>query len=106
MLVAGSKTTTEYRFLDADAPEAGWQVFAERVEGVEYSLEHAVIAGEDRFLVLHNATGPDFELGHRPAGPDPGGRLGGRWSRTTPPYGSRTSTPSPGTSWCTSAARA
>ena len=71
VIASGSKTTSEYRFLDADAPEAGWEVFAERVEDVEYSLEHAVLAGEDRFLVLHNATGPDFEIASAPVSPTP-----------------------------------
>ena len=33
---------------------------------LEYSLEHAVIGGEDVFLVLHNARAPNFELGHAP----------------------------------------
>lgn len=71
VVASGSKTTSEYRFLDADAPEAGWQVFCAREEGVEYSLEHAVLGGEDRFLVLHNGTGPDFELGVAPLAPTP-----------------------------------
>ncbi|MGV3561697.1 MAG: S9 family peptidase, partial [Nocardioides sp.] len=71
VVASGSKTTSEYRVLDADAPEAGWQVFCAREEGVEYSLEHAVLAGEDRFLVLHNGTGPDFELGVAPLAPTP-----------------------------------
>ncbi len=71
VVASGSKTTSEYRFLDADAPEAGWQVFCAREEGVEYSLEHAVLAGEDRFLVLHNGTGPDFELAVAPLAPTP-----------------------------------
>ena len=44
-------------------------MFAERREGVEYSLDHAVLGGEDRFLVMHNATGPDFELGTAPIAP-------------------------------------
>lgn len=71
MIVTGSKTTTEFRYLDADDPEAGFQLFAERVDGLEYSLEHAVLGGEDVFLVLHNATGPDFALGVAPVAPTP-----------------------------------
>jgi oligopeptidase B len=71
VLAAGSKTTSEYRVLDADAPEAGFRVFSERREGVEYSLDHAVLAGEEVFLVLHNATGPDFELATAPVEPTP-----------------------------------
>lgn len=71
VIASGSKTTSEYRFLDADDPDAGWRVFAERREGLEYSLEHAVLAGEDVFLVLHNHAGPDFELGVAPVRPTP-----------------------------------
>jgi oligopeptidase B len=69
MVAAGSKTTSEYRFLDADAPDDGFRVFAERREGLEYSLDHAVLGGTDRFLVMHNATGPDFEIGIAPIAP-------------------------------------
>lgn len=71
VIAAGSKSTSEYRYLDAEDPDAGWQVFAERREGLEYSLEHAVIGGEDVFLVLHNDAGPDFELGTAPIAPTP-----------------------------------
>ncbi|WP_139980943.1 S9 family peptidase [Nocardioides litoris] len=69
--VVGSKTTTEYHVLDADDPDAGFRVWAPREEGVEYSLEHAVLGGQDRFLVLHNATGADFEIGVAPVEPTP-----------------------------------
>ncbi|MEP9365465.1 S9 family peptidase [Nocardioides sp. CN2-186] len=71
VIASGSKITSEYRYLDADDPDAGWQVFAERREGLEYSLDHAVIAGEDVFLVMHNHAGPDFELGVAPVAPTP-----------------------------------
>jgi oligopeptidase B len=73
VIAAGAKNTTECRFLDAEHPEAGWVVFHPREEGLEYGLEHAVIRGEDLFLVLHNHTGADFELGLAPlsaAAPD------------------------------------
>ena len=69
MIASGSKTTSEYRFLDAESPMAGFLVFAPRIEGLEYSLDHAVIGGEDRFLVLHNGAGADFELGVAPIAP-------------------------------------
>ena len=71
VVASGSKTTTEYRLLDADDPDRGWWVFAEREEGVEYSLDHGVLGGQDALLVLHNATGPDFELGVAPCAPTP-----------------------------------
>ncbi|MFT4084821.1 MAG: S9 family peptidase [Nocardioides sp.] len=75
IIASGAKVTTEYRFLDLDRPEAGWQVFAAREEGVEYSLEHAVLpspdGAEDVFLVTHNASGPDFEIARTPVAPTP-----------------------------------
>lgn len=80
VIESGAKTTTEYRFLDQDRPEAGWQVFAAREEGIEYGLEHARLPRpegqvedqvEDVFLVLHNATGADFELATAPIAPTP-----------------------------------
>ncbi|WP_084652949.1 S9 family peptidase [Nocardioides insulae] len=71
VMVIGSKLTSEYRYLDAEDPEAGWQVFSARQEGLEYSLDHAVIGGRDTFLVMHNGTGPDFELATAPVSPTP-----------------------------------
>jgi len=57
-----SKITSEYRVLAADDPEGEFQVVLPRRDGVEYSLEHAVIAGEDRFVILHNEGALNFEL--------------------------------------------
>ncbi|GAB2447273.1 S9 family peptidase [Nocardioides hungaricus] len=71
VVASGSKTTSEYRFLDADSPDLGLRLFSERREGVEYSLDHAALAGEDVFLVLHNHTGADFELATAPVAPTP-----------------------------------
>jgi oligopeptidase B len=71
VVAASSKNTSEYHVLDAtDAAAEPW-CFADREEGVEYSLEHAVLAGEDTFLVLHNAAGPEFELATAPPRPTP-----------------------------------
>jgi len=69
VLAASAKNTSEYHVLDATDPTAEPWCFAEREEGVEYSLDHAVIAGEDTFLVLHNGSGPEFELASAPARP-------------------------------------
>jgi oligopeptidase B len=74
VIATSAKTTSEYHVLDATDPAAQPWCFAPREGGVEYSLEHAVIAGEDRFLVLHNASGPEFELATAP--PRPTGRSG------------------------------
>ncbi len=57
-----SKITSEVRVLEADDPEGEFRVVLPRRDGVEYSLEHAVIAGQDVFLVLHNEGAINFEL--------------------------------------------
>ncbi|MBF6355930.1 S9 family peptidase [Nocardia higoensis] len=59
MIWVGSKITTEGWVLESDDPEGEFRVILPRREGVEYSAEHAVIAGQDRFLILHNDTGAD-----------------------------------------------
>ncbi|MGH3354343.1 MAG: S9 family peptidase [Nocardioidaceae bacterium] len=66
MVVSGSKTTTEYRALDAGDPTGEFRVLAPRRQGVEYSVEHAVVGGEDRFLILHNDGAENFELAETP----------------------------------------
>jgi oligopeptidase B len=55
--------TSEALVLDAADPTATPRVAFPRREGVEYGLDHAVIAGRDRWLVLHNDGAPNFTLG-------------------------------------------
>ncbi len=69
MISTGSRTTSEYRVCDADHPESGFWCFAERLDGLEYGLEPAVIGGESTFLILHNLDGPDFSLSQAPVAP-------------------------------------
>jgi oligopeptidase B len=54
MIWVGSKITSEGWVLESDDPEGEFRVLLPRREGVEYSAEHAVIEGRDRFLILHN----------------------------------------------------
>ena len=63
---AGSKVTSEYRVLEADDPTGDFRTFAPRRQGVEYGIEHAVIGGEDVFLVLHNDDAENFALSRAP----------------------------------------
>ncbi|NIL75151.1 S9 family peptidase [Rhodococcus kyotonensis] len=56
MIWVGSKITSECLVLESDDPEGEFRVVLPRVDGVEYSIEHAVVKGEDRFLVLHNGS--------------------------------------------------
>ena len=62
MITLGSKITTEVRILDAADPTGEFTVVWPREEGIEYGVEHAVIDGRDRFLILHNKNAENFEL--------------------------------------------
>ncbi len=66
VLACGSKVTSEYRILEADDPTGEFRVVAPRRQGVEYGVEHAVIAGQDRLLVLHNDGAENFEVAEAP----------------------------------------
>ncbi|GLB53673.1 oligopeptidase B [Neptunitalea chrysea] len=48
---SASTLTSEYRFLNADTPEAEFQIFQPRIRGIEYSIAHF----EDSFYVITNA---------------------------------------------------
>ncbi|GAA2222756.1 S9 family peptidase [Herbiconiux moechotypicola] len=61
-IALGSKITSEVHLLDTTDPDAELTVVWPRREGVEYSVEHAVVGGEDRLLILHNDGALDFEL--------------------------------------------
>ena len=62
VLDIGSKITSEVRLLDAAHPLGEFEVVWPRRNGVEYEVEHAVVAGEDRLLIVHNDGAPDFTV--------------------------------------------
>lgn len=66
IIAAGSAVTSEIRYADATDPEADFAVVWPRRDFVEYSVEHAVIGGEDRFLILHNDGAVNFTLVEAP----------------------------------------
>jgi len=66
VIAVGSKVTSEYRVLEATDPTGGFRVVSPRRQGVEYGVEHAVIGGEDCFLVLHNDGAQNFALAKAP----------------------------------------
>lgn len=66
MIAAGSAVTSEMRYADAADPEAEFAVVWPRRDFVEYSVEHAVVGGEDRFLILHNDGAVNFTLVEAP----------------------------------------
>ena len=63
----GSKITSEALVLDASDPTGEFRVVWPRREGVEYEIEHAIVGGSDRLLVLHNDGAENFELVDVPA---------------------------------------
>ncbi|BDB45141.1 MULTISPECIES: S9 family peptidase [Mycobacterium] len=66
VIAAGSSITSEVRYADAADPDAQFRVVLPRREGVEYSVEHAVIGGQERFLILHNDEAVNFTLVQAP----------------------------------------
>ena len=66
MIASGSAITSEIRYADAADPEADFSTVLPRRDGVEYSVEHAIIGGEDRFLILHNDGAVNFTLVEAP----------------------------------------
>ncbi|KUH99784.1 protease 2 [Mycolicibacterium acapulense] len=68
IIAAGSAVTSEVRYADATDPEAEFTIVWPRRDFVEYSVEHAVVGGEDRFLILHNDGAENFTLVEVPVG--------------------------------------
>jgi oligopeptidase B len=68
IIAAGSAVTSEMRYGDAADPQTEFTTVWPRRELVEYSIEHAVIGGDDRFLILHNDGAENFTLVEAPVG--------------------------------------
>jgi oligopeptidase B len=80
MIASGSSVTSEVFYADAADPKAKFTSILPRREGIEYSVEHAVVGGEDRFLILHNDGAVNFALAETPVADPTDQRLliGGR----------------------------
>jgi oligopeptidase B len=65
-IAAGSSITSEMRYAQSADLHAQFTVVLPRREGVEYSVDHAVIGGQDRFLILHNDGAVNFALAEAP----------------------------------------
>ncbi len=69
---AASRTTSEVRALDLQDPAAEPVLVAARRDGVEYDVDHAVVSGRDRFVIVHNHDAQDFAVALADVGdPDP-----------------------------------
>ncbi len=62
LIAAGSAITSEVRYGDAADPRAQFTIVWPRRDGIEYSLDHAIVGGQDRFLILHNDGAVNFTL--------------------------------------------
>lgn len=67
LIELGSKITSETWLLDASDPTGDFRVVWPRREGVEYEIDHAIVDGSDRLLILHNDGATGFELIDVPA---------------------------------------
>jgi oligopeptidase B len=65
-IAAGSSVTSEVFYGEAEDSDATFTSILPRRELVEYSVEHAVVGGEDRFLILHNDGAVNFTLVEAP----------------------------------------
>ena len=72
MIGQSSSITSEVLLLDSTDLLAEPRIVWPQVEGVEYSVDHAVIEGEDVLFIVHNDGALDFEL-VRVAAADPRG---------------------------------
>ena len=61
---ADSAVTSEIRFANADEPDAAFQVFAPRVNGIEYDIEHHT----DHFYIVTNEDALNFQVFRTPIG--------------------------------------
>ena len=66
LIASGSSITSEFRYADSADSHAQFTVVLPRRDGVEYSVEHAVVGGQDRFLILHNDGAVNFTLAEAP----------------------------------------
>ena len=66
IIAAGSAVTSEMRYADAAESDADFTIVWPRRDSVEYSIEHAVVGGQDRFLILHNDGAENFALVEAP----------------------------------------
>ncbi|MDT7736217.1 MAG: oligopeptidase [Mycobacterium sp.] len=62
LIASGSAITSEIRYADAADAGAEFVTVLPRRDGIEYSVEHAIVGGQDRFLILHNENAVNFTL--------------------------------------------
>jgi len=76
LLISGSHTTSEVRYIPADQPMAEWKVMEPRKQDVEYYPDH----NGGYFYIRVNDTGRNFRLVKAPVS-DPGSK---NWQEVVP----------------------
>ncbi|MFC6318059.1 S9 family peptidase [Corynebacterium gerontici] len=66
MIEVASKITSEVWVLEQTNPEGEFECVIPREKGKEYDLDHAIVEGEDLWIVTHNFSGPNFEVAWAP----------------------------------------
>ena len=62
MIVCGSTVSTEYRYIDADKPDASFTIIQPRIRDLEYSIDHF----DDKFYIVTNLEAKNFRLMETP----------------------------------------
>lgn len=63
IIQTSSRLSTEIWVIDANKPESKPRLLHRRKPDLEISADHAVVGGQDIWMVLHNQEGPNFSLG-------------------------------------------
>lgn len=66
LLCSGSRTTTECWVLPTDTPEGEFECLIPREQDVDYGVDHAVVDGQEYWVFVHNAFGPNSSVGYAP----------------------------------------
>ena len=67
LIHTGSKVTSEMWFKDLEADVDRLTCILPREDDVEYGVDHAVVDGQDMWLIVHNKNGVNSELACHPA---------------------------------------
>lgn len=63
IIVSSNSTTSEYRFVSANTPDADFQIFQQRIHGLEYNISHY----KNHFYIINNDKGAvNFKIDKTP----------------------------------------
>lgn len=62
IVTSSSRTSSECHLLELARPRSPLTLVRDRQEDLEYDVDHVLLAGQPRLLVVHNEAGPDFAV--------------------------------------------